>query len=177
MTGVAEVTGADLKAGLHDPLEGIDLAVEDFCRVGSSAIDLPLAFAIAQRIRFHLARPDCDGVVVTHGTDTLEETAALLALTHDGVTPVVLTGAQRPFDDPAPDGPTNLAAALAWARWLADEDAQQLIVREGGVIPARTASLTSPDAKAAAKPQYEIAADYTLVPRPTATALRRSSAT
>ena len=62
------------------------------------------------------------------------------------------------------------AAALAWARWLADEDAQQLIVREGGVIPARTASLTSPDAKAAAKPQYEIAADYTLVPRPTATA-------
>ena len=62
------------------------------------------------------------------------------------------------------------AAALAWARWLADEDAQQLIVREGGVIPARTASLTSPDAVAAAKPQYAIAADYTLVPRPTATA-------
>jgi len=62
------------------------------------------------------------------------------------------------------------AAALAWARWLADEDAQQIIVREGGVIPARTASLTSPDAVEAGKPQYSIAADYTLVPRPTATA-------
>jgi multiple sugar transport system substrate-binding protein len=62
------------------------------------------------------------------------------------------------------------AAALAFAKWMSDEEAQQLIVRKGSVIPARAASLTSPDAVAADRPQYRIAKDITLVPRPTATA-------
>jgi multiple sugar transport system substrate-binding protein len=61
------------------------------------------------------------------------------------------------------------AASLAFAKWMAEEDAQQLIVREGGVIPARTASITSPEAVAADRLQYEYAKDITLVPRPTAT--------
>ncbi|MBB5957237.1 L-asparaginase [Saccharothrix tamanrassetensis] len=56
-----------------------------------------------------------EGVVVAHGTDTLEESAFLVSLTHSSPVPVVFTGAQRPFDDPAPDGPRNLAAALRWA--------------------------------------------------------------
>lgn len=66
------------------------------------------------------AAAEADGVVVTHGTDTLEESAFLVALAHPGPQPVVFTGAQRPFDDPAPDGARNLSAAL---RWAADERA------------------------------------------------------
>lgn len=55
-------------------------------------------------------------VVITHGTDALEETAIALALLRPAdAPPVVLTGAQRPFDDPSPDGPRNLAAAISWA--------------------------------------------------------------
>ena len=55
-------------------------------------------------------------VVITHGTDAMEETAFALSLLREPTDPpVVFTGAQRPFDDPSPDGPRNLAAALAWA--------------------------------------------------------------
>lgn len=55
-------------------------------------------------------------VVITHGTDAMEETAFAISLLRGPTDPpVVFTGAQRPFDDPSPDGPRNLAAALAWA--------------------------------------------------------------
>ncbi|WP_062205437.1 asparaginase [Aureimonas sp. AU12] len=112
---VADITGAELRAGLHDPLEGIGLDVDDFCRVGSSAIELPLAFALARRIAEHLARPDCDGVVVTHGTDTMEESAFLADLLVDSDKPVVFTGAQRSADAPDTDGPRNIANAVRLA--------------------------------------------------------------
>lgn len=109
---VAGVSGDRLRASLHDPLDGIGLTVDDFCSVGSFAIDLPLAFSLAQRIRTHLAGDDCDGVVVAHGTDTMEESAYLADLLVEGDKPVVFTGAQRNAGMPDTDGPRNLASAI-----------------------------------------------------------------
>ena len=56
--------------------------------------------------------PDLAGIVITHGTATLEETAYLLSLTLPDDLPVVLTGAQRPFTALSSDGPMNLVAAV-----------------------------------------------------------------
>lgn len=94
-------------------LGDVEVEVRDLSGRASFAAQVSDVLALAQAVRS--AAGGADGVVITHGTDTLEESAFLLALSHSGPVPVVLTGAQRPFDDPAPDGPRNLAAALRWA--------------------------------------------------------------
>ena len=102
-------TGAELLEA--SGLAGRDIEVEDVGSRGSYAFTLADLTGLAGRVRAALD-DGVDGVVITHGTDTMEETAFLLDLVHDDDRPVVLTGAQRPFDSAAPDGPGNLAAAL-----------------------------------------------------------------
>lgn len=119
----ASVSGPELRAVLHDPLEGIELEVEEFCNVGSFALELPLVFDLVRRIREVLADPDCTGVVVTHGTDTMEESAYMADLLVDSEKPVVFTGAQHAFDEPNPDGPRNLTDSI---RLAASDEARGL---------------------------------------------------
>lgn len=111
----AAVSGAALRAAVRDPLTDVDLEIDEFCQIGSFAFDLPLAFRLAQRINERLGRIDCDGVVVTHGTDTMEETAYMADLLLDSGKPVVFTGAQRTADQPDADGPRNIADAVRLA--------------------------------------------------------------
>ncbi|KAE8765426.1 asparaginase [Georgenia thermotolerans] len=82
------------------------------------------------------------GVVLTHGTDTLEESAFLLDLLWDRPAPLVLTGAMRPPRSPGPDGPANLYAAVVVAAAPAARDLGAVVVLDDEVHLARWATKT-----------------------------------
>jgi len=104
--------GSTLLDAVRARLPEARLEVVDLMAIGSFALDLDTAFRLVCEIRQVLERDEVCGVVVTHGTDTMEETAYLADLTIASDKPVVLTGAQRQHDDPDGDGPRNLAGAV-----------------------------------------------------------------
>ena len=131
----AATPAAELLAAAGAP-NGVEVTVSDVSTVGSFALTVADLRRLVVEARRCLA-DDVDGVVVTHGTDTMEESAYLADLVHDDPRPVVFTGAQRPFDSPAPDGPGNLAAALRVAASPLSRDLGVLLCFDGLVFGAR----------------------------------------
>lgn len=106
-----ELSTDDLLSAVPEIEEYADVTAEEVAQVSSFDMDLETIAAVGKRIR-NVAADGADGVVVTHGTDTMEESAYYLDLTLDVGTPVVLTGAQRRPDEVSPDGPANLLTAV-----------------------------------------------------------------
>lgn len=111
----AQLTVGDLLSVLPASRLGA-IEAEQVAQVDSKDMDFELWRLLAERVRHHLARPDVVGVVVTHGTDTLEETAYFLQRLLAPSKPVVLTASMRPSTSVLADGPQNLADAIAVAR-------------------------------------------------------------
>lgn len=113
---------------------------EQFSNVASTFITPQQWLALSRRINEVLnTRPDIAGVVVTHGTDRLEETAFFLYLTVRSEKPVVVVGAQRPATGISPDGPVNLLAAV---RTVASSQALAkgvMVVMDDRILSAREA--------------------------------------
>lgn len=91
------------------------LVMEQVAQLDSKDMSFAVWTRLAERVAHYLARPDVAGIVITHGTDTLEETAFWLQAVLSPTKPVVLTCAMRPATALVPDGPQNLLDALTVA--------------------------------------------------------------
>ena len=120
------------RSGTTEPVRTYDAASLD-----SSSVTLAEVDTLRSLVRKALDDASVTGIVITHGTDSMADTALALDLVHDDPRPVVLTGAQRPADADAPDGPENLRRAIDTA---ADplRRGQGVLVHFGGdTLPAR----------------------------------------
>ena len=88
---------------------------EQVAQVASESMTNDIWLKLAKRVNVLLAQPDVDGIVITHGTDTLEETAYFLNLVVKSAKPVVLVGAMRPSTAMSADGPFNIYNGVAIA--------------------------------------------------------------
>ncbi len=132
---VAARTAVDMVGAMD--FGGIAVESHDLLRVNSFLLGHRELRQIAESVAAHVARPEVDGVVVTHGTDTMEESAYLLDLVHDSPKPVVLTGAQKAADLPDTDGPQNLREAVTVAADPGARNLGCLIVFAGQVYGAQ----------------------------------------
>ena len=144
-TGGTIATTTDASTGRSSPtlgvrvadladVTGIKVTVEEISTVPSWRLD-PIEMArVARRAATSAEEDGVDGVVVTHGTTTLEYTAFLAHLILRSDTPVVLTGAMRRADDSKPDGPANLRDALLVAAAPETRGLGALVVFAGRIL-------------------------------------------
>lgn len=116
---------------------------EQIVKIGSQDMMDEVWLKLANYLNQLLQRSDVDGVVITHGTDTMEETAFFLNLTVKSNKPIVLTGAMRPSTSLSADGPLNLYNAVVTAAAPASIGKGVVIVMNGAILSAHGATKTS----------------------------------
>lgn len=133
---------AELLADVPELKAFANVRGEQIAAIDSKDMTSAIWLQLAKRCEEILSQDDIDGIVITHGTDTMEETGYFLNLTVHSDKPVVLTGAMRPATAVSADGPMNLLQAV---RVAVADDAQGkgvLIVMNGTIVSAREAVKT-----------------------------------
>jgi len=115
----------------------------NFSKLPGPHIDLELMVELRRLVVDIINREDITGVVITHGTDTLEETAYLLDLSISSSKPVVVVGAMRNSSELGYDGPSNLAAAVCTAISPQSKDKGVLVVMNNEVNAASEVTKTN----------------------------------
>ncbi|HIF9185531.1 TPA: L-asparaginase 2 [Photobacterium damselae] len=132
-----------LIAAVPDMTKIADISGEQVVSIGSQDMNDEVWLKLAKRVNELLAQDDVDGIVITHGTDTMEETAYFLDLTVKSKKPVVLVGAMRPSTAMSADGPVNLYNAVVAAT---DEDSKGrgvLVTMNDTIFDARDVTKTN----------------------------------
>lgn len=109
---VPACTGKDLAEAVPGLDKVARLEFIQFSNIASPGMTPQNMFDLSQKIEETLKRSDVAGVVVTHGTDTLEETSYFLDLVHSSQKPVICTAAMRGASDTSPDGPMNIYCSV-----------------------------------------------------------------
>ena len=109
---VPALSGREIVENVPELSTIADFEIIDFGRYPGPHWTLSLMMDLSLRVRETLKRREIDGVVITHGTDSLEETAFLLDLTIESEKPIVFVGAMRNSSESGWDGPSNLLAAV-----------------------------------------------------------------
>jgi L-asparaginase len=119
------------------------IAGEQLASIDSKDMSLALWLQLSKRLDSLLASDEIDGAVITHGTDTLEETAYFLHLTLKSAKPVVLTAAMRPATALSADGPMNLLNAVSVAAAPVSHGRGVLVAFANRIHSARDVTKTS----------------------------------
>jgi L-asparaginase len=134
---VPALSGADLLQLVGPPADLPDVEVVEFARIPGCEMTPARMASLAVLLTRELARDDCGGAVVTHGTDTIEESAFLCHRTVPSDKPVVFTGSLRNASDLSWDGPRNLLDALRVAASPAARGMGALLVMNEEIHSAR----------------------------------------
>jgi L-asparaginase len=140
---VPALTGEDMVKAVPELADHARIRVEQVSNIGSPDMTPEIWLKLARRANEVLAGPDVAGVVVTHGTDTLEETAYFLDLAVTVEKPVIMVGAQRAPSYGDTDGPRNLLNAVRVAVSPEARGMGTLVVMNGQINAAREVTKTS----------------------------------
>jgi L-asparaginase len=130
-------SGQEFLASVPEMQKHARVELIEFSNIDSSDMTPEMMFRLAKLVRNHIRRDDIDGIIITHGTDTLEETAYMIDLLVEDCKPIVLTAAMRSFDEPGTDAPTNLLASVMTACSKACLQSGTLVVMNEEIHAAR----------------------------------------
>ncbi|MBL8267471.1 asparaginase domain-containing protein, partial [Steroidobacter sp.] len=155
IAGAGQGTSASYRAGvvpIDDILRAVpglaeiaNVSAEQVANVGSYDVDEAVWRKVLDRVQAALSAPEISGVVITHGTDTLEETAFFLSLTTPSTKPVVVIGSMRPGTAISADGPQNLMDAVRVASSDQARDRGVLVVMNDTIFDS--AAVTKMDVR------------------------------
>ncbi len=139
---VPAITGEDLLATVPEIKNYAKVEVENLANIPSDYMDAEMWVRLQKAVGTALATPEVVGVIVSHGTDTLEESAYFLDLTAESNKPIVLIGAQRNASESDFDGPRNLLNAVRVCVAPESKDKGAMIILNNQINAARSVSKT-----------------------------------
>ena len=132
-----QISVAQLIEAVPQINEIANITGEQIVNIGSQDMNDEVWLRLAERVNELLQDPETDGIVITHGTDTMEETAYFLSLTTGSDKPVVITGAMRASTAISADGPANIYNAVVAAADKGSAGMGVMVVMNGSIYNAK----------------------------------------